>query len=173
MNVYKIIKQDDGDILLKQVKTITCGFADGYVLEPTYGGGYTLEKTSHTLINEISQLKQYEFPNEGILTYGAGDSDSDGDGDIRSFDDILWYVYGVIGDGIKIIKHSTLEISTLKRNDEFHYIKKLGISVRRCNSNNNGKYLYEIVHQCIENGITFYMTIQGYGGMYFELDFGV
>jgi hypothetical protein len=62
---------------------------------------------------------------------------------------ILNDIYELIGDGVKIIKNTSLNIKTTNNNDKgFSYNLKLGISVQGADSN---KMFKEIVKQCLAN----------------------
>ena len=68
------------------------------------------------------------------------------------------YIYDHINDGSKIIKHSILNIKTVKKTDNgFQFIATLGISVQRVDSN---KCLLEIIEQSTKNKIHISIRIQ-------------
>jgi len=66
-------------------------------------------------------------------------------------------VFQIIGDGAKIIKYSTFNIKTsIELKKGFEYIKTLGISVQRCDTN---KTIFEICNQCLRNKIKLKLII--------------
>jgi hypothetical protein len=66
-------------------------------------------------------------------------------------------IYYKINNGSKIIKNTSINISTIKRDDQgFYYLDKLGISVQGVDAN---KCLYEIINQCNKNNIKLNMNI--------------
>lgn len=71
---------------------------------------------------------------------------------------ILEEIYNIIGDGVKIIKNSKLNIKTIKKENEgFYYLENIGISIQGVNSN---KCLSEICSQCIDNQIKLDMCVK-------------
>ena len=71
---------------------------------------------------------------------------------------ILNHIYSIIGDGVKIIKKSNLNIKIGKKEDNgFTYLEDLLISIQGVDSN---KCLKEISNQCIENKISIYLKIE-------------
>jgi len=71
---------------------------------------------------------------------------------------ILNHIYSIIGDGVKIIKKSNLNIKIGRKEDDgFTYLEDLLISIQGVDSN---KCLKEISNQCIENKISIYLKIE-------------
>jgi hypothetical protein len=71
---------------------------------------------------------------------------------------ILVKIYYFIGDGVKIIKNSSLNIKTINKVDDgFYYLDSIGISVQGVTSN---KCLLEIINQCLENKYSLNMNIK-------------
>jgi hypothetical protein len=68
-----------------------------------------------------------------------------------NYKSILDEIYYMINNGTKIIKHTTLNIVTISKQDQgFYYYKKLGISVQGVESKRTIK---EIINQCENNNI--------------------
>ena len=103
---YKIIKKDNGDILLK--------------------------KSNQIPINSLDNLLSHDFAKSIILSCTVNSVNVEK----LKYRSILEVIYLIINDGAKIIKQSKLKIITLKKKDEgYYYLYDLGISVQGVGSN--------------------------------------
>ena len=126
-NQYNIIHQTDGNILLQKINIIN--------------------------ITSINDIKKYNF-NKSIISKCIVNNDIIYK---YKYKYILNYVYNLIDNGAKIIRHTTLNIDTRKREDSgFYYLDDLSISVQGSDAN---KCLYEICHQCIINKLIIHFDI--------------
>ena len=124
---YTINKQKSGDLLLKQIKKI--------------------------IINKIDDILEYDLCNSQIISCSINDKLCDR----NKYKPILNDIYLIINSGTKIIKNTSINIQTIKRDDQgFYYLDKLGISVQGVDAN---KCLYEIINQCDKNNIKLNMQI--------------
>jgi hypothetical protein len=104
---YKIIKKDNGDILLKR-------------------------RNNTITIKTSDDLKAHDFKDSDILSCTINNKDVD---KLR-YKCILERIYMIIDDGAKIIKNTKLNIKTLKKEDQgFYYLEDIGISVQGVDSN--------------------------------------
>jgi len=125
---YTIHKQKSGELLLKPIKKI--------------------------IINKIDDLTNYDFCFSQIISCSINDKSCDK----NRYKSILNDIYLIINSGSKIIKHTSINISTIKRGDSgFYYIDELGISVQGVDAN---KCLYEIINQCNKNNIELKIHIE-------------
>ena len=149
MEVYKFIELDNGDVLLEKVV-----INNEYIVTNVDNGNKILRKiTTMNILNE-SDLKKYDFKKSNIINCEINNEVIHK----LKYKSILEHIYGLIGDGSKIIKNSKLNIKTIKKVDEgFYFIEDLGISVQGTESN---KCLSEIVNQCIANEINIVMQIK-------------
>jgi hypothetical protein len=77
---------------------------------------------------------------------------------MRCYSGVLKELYHTIGDGTKIIKETTLNISTVQKNDKgFQPLPLLGISVQGAEAT---RCIQEIVNQCRKNTISIRMRIK-------------
>lgn len=124
---YSIHKQKSGDLLLKQIKKI--------------------------IINKIDDILEYDFCNSQIILCSINNILCDR----NKYKPILNDIYYKINNGTKIIKNTSINISTINRGDSgFYYLDKLGISIQGVDAN---KCLYEIINQCNKNNIKLNMNI--------------
>ena len=118
---YERIEKKDGTLIYKRIKEVFI-------------------KNSKDLINKdftFSKLIECFINGERI--------------NITSYRGLLKYIYNLINDGVKIIKHTTENIKIGKHTDKgFNYLEKLGISFHGNHANNS---LKEIFHQCEVNNI--------------------
>ena len=84
---YSIHKQESGDILLKPIKQI--------------------------IINKIDDILQYDFCNSQIISCSTNDKLCDK----NKYKPILNDIYHIINSGTKIIKNTSINISTIKKRD--------------------------------------------------------
>ena len=121
------IKQKSGELFLKPIKKI--------------------------IINKIDDILEYDFCNSQIISCLINDILCDR----NKYKPILNDIYYKINNGTKIIKNTSINISTIKRADSgFYYLNQLGISVQGVDAN---KCLYEIINQCDKNNIKLNMNI--------------
>jgi predicted RNA methylase len=105
-------------------------------------------------INNLDKLSQYDFCNSKIIFCNINDKLCDK----NKYKAILKNIYDIINSGTKIIKNTTLNIETIKKEySGFYYLDKLGISVQGVDAN---KCLYEIINQCKKNNITIDIKIK-------------
>ena len=105
-------------------------------------------------IIKIEDIKKYNF-NKSIIYECLINNKKINKLKYRS---ILNYIYNLIDDGIIIIKNSKLNIKTIKKENEgYYYLDNIGISIQ---TNDNNKYLLEIINQCINNKIKLFMKIK-------------
>jgi len=125
---YSIHKQESGNLLLKPIKQI--------------------------VINNLDDILQYDFCNSQIVSCNINNKLCDK----NKYKSILNDIYHIINSGTKIIKCTSINISTIQKRDlGFYYIDKLGISIQGVDSN---KCLYEIINQCYKNNIKLKMDIR-------------
>lgn len=152
MGIYKYTQMDD-DILLEKIILDT----NQYTIINKINGDILLKKIKNIDIFDdqiLYEIKNYDFKNSNIISCSLNNECN-----IKlKYKSILSNIYEIIDDGVKIIKLSKLNIKTIeKKNEGFYYLKKLGISIQRVESN---KCLFEIVNQCIENKIKLTMQIK-------------
>jgi hypothetical protein len=167
MSIYKITKHDNGSIILEPIQS-TCGDIDNYEIVNNDNGDITLKKITTVKItnDNFDDLKSYDFTRALIKSCSVGDCDIGQ----YTYRGVLDHVYKLIGDGVKIIKHTCLNMSTLVRNDKgFRYNGDIGVSVRY-NSMIN-KCVYEIANQCVKNELHINMNIKLNNGVFVELVF--
>ena len=120
-----------------------------------------------TGFNEFNNSRtQYSFNNSNILSCTINYYQSN---EYKlKYKSILNYIYSnIIKDGVKIIKNSSLNISTIKRETEgFYYMEDLGISIQGADAN---KCLYEIINQCHVNNIHITILIRLLNGSRIEI----
>jgi len=103
---YEIYKQDNDDLLLKPINTIT--------------------------INNLEQLSSHDFSFSSIC-YCKIDGELINKSKYKV---ILNYVYTKINDGFKIIKNTSINIKTINYKDKgFYYLEDLGISIQGVDAN--------------------------------------
>ena len=125
---YSIHKQKSSNLLLKPIKKI--------------------------IINKIDDILEYDFCNSQIISCSVNDILCDK----NKYKPILNDIYYKINNGTKIIKNTSINIQTIKREDSgFYYLNQLGISVQGVDAN---KCLYEIINQCNKNNIKLKMHIE-------------
>ena len=106
-NEYKLIPQENGNILLSKINIIN--------------------------ITSIDDIKKYNFSNSCITKCILNNKYIENN---KWYITILNNVYKLINNGVKIIKNTILNIDTRTRNyNGFYYFKKLGISVQIPNAN--------------------------------------
>lgn len=158
-NIYKFIELQNGDILLKKI-TID----NNIYIQQKQGNDYILKKKQNEKIIDISDIKKYDFKKSVISKCTLNNDVTDK----NKYKSILEKVYGIINDGVKIIKNTKLNIKTTKKQDEgFYYLEEIGISVQGVDSN---KCLYEILNQCEINEIDIKMTIELQNNIILDID---
>jgi hypothetical protein len=104
---YNIIKQENGDIILKKIK-------------------------KNIYLTNINEIKKYNYLKSNIINCYIDNIKYD----VLKYNSIRSYIYHKIDDGSAIIKHSVTNIKTFTKVDEgFYYSEKLGISYQGCDSN--------------------------------------
>jgi len=117
-----------------------------YIIYPQNNGELLLKPKTITL-SDINNLKEYNFYNSTIIHCKINKKTIDK----NKYKSILYYIYTIINCGTKIIKITSLNIKTKKIIDKcFYYLKDIGISIQRVNSN---QCIYEIFNQCLQNNI--------------------
>ena len=143
MEVYKFIKLESGDILLE--KTIID--SSNYKVEKQLNGDILLKKLIQIDILNIKDLKHYDLKNSEILECAINNKLIAK----LKYKSVLEQIYNIINDGTVIIKNTTLNIKTIKKEDEgYYYLEDIGISVQGVESN---KCIIEILNQCEKNKI--------------------
>ena len=150
MNTYKFTQLDNGDILLQKIIIDNAN----YTIINKDNGDLLLKKLTHVNITDLTDIKNYDFKKSIIIECLLDNKEINK----LKYKSILEQIYKLINDGTKIIKHTKLNIKTIKKEDEgFYYLDYLGISIQCVDSN---KCLLEIISQCIENEIELYMNIK-------------
>lgn len=105
-NEYKLIPQENGDILLSKINIIH--------------------------ITSIDDIKKYNFSNSNITKCILNNKCIEK----YKYKTILNNVYELINNGVNIIKNTTLNIDTRARNNNgYYYLENLGISVQGVDAN--------------------------------------
>ena len=147
--MYKVEQLDENTIKLTKLNINK----DNYDEKKLDNGDILLVKKQKIIITgffEFNNIKnQYSFNNSNIISCSINQECIV---DKLKYKSILNYIYSnLIKDGVKIIKHSVLNISTIKKQTEdFYYIEDLGISIQGVDAN---RCLYEIINQCSLNNI--------------------
>ena len=147
--MYKVEQINEDTIKLTKL-TINNDEYDKQVLD---NGDILLVRKQIIKINgftEFNNNNQYNLNNSNILSCVINYYETN---DYRlKYKSILNYIYSnIIKDGVKIIRNSILNISTIKRETEgFYYMEDLGISIQGADAN---KCLHEIINQCHHNNI--------------------
>jgi hypothetical protein len=150
MEVYKFINLDNDDILLE--KTIIDN--TNYIIIKQEDGNILLKKNNFVDITDIKDIKNYDFKKSSILECSINNEEFNK----LKYKSILEEIYKIINDGVIIIKHTKLNIKTIKKENEgYYYLDDIGISVQGVDSN---KCLLEIINQCIENEIELKIKIK-------------
>jgi len=150
MEVYKFINLDNDDILLEKTTIDNTN----YIIIKQEDGNILLKKTNFVDITDIKDIKNYDFKKSSILECSINNEEFNK----LKYKSILEEIYKIINDGVIIIKHTQLNIKTIKKeNDGYYYLDDIGISVQGVDSN---KCLLEIINQCIENEIELNMKIK-------------
>jgi hypothetical protein len=148
-NIYIEQKLDNGDILLVKKEIYT----DEYTWDRQPNGDLLLKKIKYDLIT-LDNINTYEFSHSLIMSVLLNDEQFDG----IKYRTIRNHVYGIIGDGLCVIKNSILNIKLPELNTKgFTYNPVLGISVQGADSN---KTIKEIILQCKKNNISLNMQIK-------------
>jgi hypothetical protein len=110
-------------------------------------------KNKPLIIKDLVELKKYDFKFSTITKCLINDKEINK----NKYTPILMHIYNIIDDGTTIIKNTSLNIKTIKKDDMgFCYIENLGISVQNVEAN---KAIHEICNQCDKNNVTVNMTI--------------
>ena len=150
MDIYEKIVQDNGDILLNKII-----YDKNQYKLIKQDDNYILKLIKYKKINNINQLKQYNFTKSVIIDVNINKEFYT---EKKNYFQLLVKIYKIINSGSKIIKNSKLNVKTIELNDRgFTYIKALGISVQYADSN---RTIYEIMHQLVQNNIEFDIKIQ-------------
>ena len=161
MEVYKFIKLESGDILLE--KTIID--SSNYKVEKQLNGDILLKKLIQIDILNIKDLKHYDLKNSEILECAINNKLIAK----LKYKSVLEQIYNIINDGTVIIKNTTLNIKTIKKEDEgYYYLEDIGISVQGVESN---KCIIEILNQCEKNKINIIMEIKLFNNNILNIEF--
>lgn len=118
----------NGDILLEKIIIDDTN----YTITNKNNGDKLLKKRTSININDVSEIKKYDFRKSNILSCFLNDEEMTK----LKYKSILENIYKIINDGTKIIKKSKLNIKTIKKLDEgFYYLEDLGISIQSVESN--------------------------------------
>lgn len=143
MDIYKITQLKNGDLLFQ----LTEIGDELFNIIHQENGDILFKLLSYINITDIKDIEKYNFSKSNIIECKINNQKHNK----LKYKPILGEIYNLIGDGTKIIKNTTLNIKTIKKNDKgFCYLSNLGISVQSVDSN---KCLLEIIHQCVENNI--------------------
>lgn len=149
-HIYKYIRLENGNILLEKLDN---SILSNFNLVTLENGNILCEKKIRTVIENINQIEKYNF-SKSIITYCSIDNKEVCKLKYRN---IIAYIYDIIGNGTNIIRHTLLNIQTIKKTTKgYYYFRKIGISVQGVDSN---KSILEIVTQCINNNIKLNMNI--------------
>ena len=152
MEIYKFVNLDNDDILLQKI------IIDNSI--------YTVinKENGDILLKKNLNIKEYNYKNSIILDCLIFNEKINK----LKYKSILEIIYKLINDGSKIIKNSTLNIKTIKKEDEgFYFLDTIGISIQGVDSN---KCLLEICNQCIKNKIKIYIKIKLFDGNIINID---
>lgn len=147
-NVYIQEEQSNGDILLIKKNIIL----DNLTSEILPDGNILLKPITEIKISDVITLdfKKSKIEKAKFIVPKV-------ELENPSFKCVYKTVHSIIGDGVRVIKNSILNIKTIKYNNNgFVYYPQLGISIQGVDSN---KALKEIIHQCVENKIELEMII--------------
>ncbi len=164
--MYKVEQLDENTIKLTKLN-INRDEYDKKVLE---NGDILLVKKNKIHINSYEEFNnirtEYNLNNSNILSCIINYNQND-EYNLR-YRSIINYIYtNIIKDGVKIIRNSIFNISTIKRETEgFYYIEELGISVQGADAN---KCLHEIINQCHHNNIHINILIRLINGQRIEI----
>lgn len=149
MEVYKILNLDNNDILLEKITINT----NEYEIINKANGDILL-KNKGIIINDIKEIKKYEFKKSAIIECKINNIIID----TLKYKPIIEYIYYLINDGVKIIINTKLNIKTIKKLDEgYSYLEQLGISFQNVDAN---KSILEILNQCLKNNISINIKIK-------------
>jgi hypothetical protein len=164
--MYKVEQINENTIKLSKLNINK----DEYDKQTLENGDILLVKKKIIAISgfaEFNNVKsQYNLNNSNILSCVVNYYQSD---DYRlKYKSILNHIYSnLIKDGVKIIRHSILNVSTIKRETEgFYYLEDLGISIQGADAN---KCLSEIINQCHYNNIHITILIRLLNGSRIEI----
>jgi hypothetical protein len=161
MEAYKFIKKESGDILLE--KTIID--SSNYKIEKQQNGDILLKKIEPIDILDIRDLKHHDLKNSEIIKCLVGNIQVTK----LKYKSVLEQIYNIIDDGTKIIKNTTLNIKTKKKEDEgYYYLEDIGISIQGVESN---KCILEILNQCVKNKINIVMEIKLFNNNILNIEF--
>lgn len=152
--------KDNGDVLLKKVDGQQF---DGHDIIPQENGDILCRFVIKAKVIDRKSALTYDYTKSTIKEcYVSGNPVEK----LKYFI-ILIEIYHVIGDSIKIIKKTKLNMDLTKKSTcGFHYMEDFGFSVQRPDAN---KCLAEILNQCAENGIRLNMKIKMSNGELIEI----
>lgn len=151
--IYKFVELSNGDILLEKVIIDK----NNYAIINKENNTILLKKMVN--VTNIIDIKKYDFTHSSIVECVVHNAKVNK----LKYTSILNQIYKIIDDGATIIKHTKMNIKTIKKEDEgFYYLESLGISVQGVDSN---KCILEIMNQCIKNNITLILKIKLFGGL--------
>lgn len=150
MEIYRLVELKSGNILLKR-QTIDL---TNYQMIDREDGNKLLKKISRINIRSTDELKKFNFFKSTINRCTVNNNEIDR----LKYKSILVSIYNIVDCGATIIRHTILNIRTIKKEDNgFYYLDNLGISIQGCDSN---KCLLEIMNQCIGNNINLMIMIE-------------
>ena len=125
--------------------------------------GDILLKPNIIIINKLEELKKYNFNKSIIIENKVNDVICN-----NKYKSIMNYIYKIIDNGTKIIKNSSLNIKTIRKEDKgFYYLDDIGISVQGIDAN---KSIYEIYNQSLINNIKVYLKIKLENNMIIQIN---
>ena len=148
MEIYKYSQSGDNILLKKTYIDLT-----KYECENMENGDILLKPIN--IVVDITKLKYYDFKKSVVMSCFINDVEL-----IMTlkYKKILNYIYELIGDGVKIIINTHLNIKTVEKTDcGYQYYKSLGISIQSVDAYN---CLKEICLQCIANKFNILLKIK-------------
>lgn len=85
---YKLLNKNNGDILLQKIQEVN--------------------------IDKFNLIKNYDFKKSNIISCSINNTEYTK----LKYKSILNYIYELIDDGVRIIKHTILNIKTIEKEDE-------------------------------------------------------
>lgn len=150
METYKFTKLNNSNILLQKIIVDD----ENYTIINKKNGDKLLKKITHIDIVNIENISNYNFSKSSISECFINNREFDK----LKYKSILNQIYELINNGTKIIKNTTLNVVTIKKeNNGFYYLENIGISVQGVDSN---KCMFEIATQCVANNIKLSMKIK-------------
>jgi len=154
MEFYKFKDIENGDILLEKIKIDK----EEYDVIKQDNGNILLKKKLKIIVNiyknNLEELRNYDLKKSQILMCKVKYDEMTK----LKYRAILAKIYEIINDAIVIIKNTELNMKNFKKVDDgFYYLENLKISVQGVDSN---KCLNEIINQCIKSNLQLNMKIK-------------